>query len=158
MRTLEHARASRLCDMFMLSYTTRFLNPQRGPALPDSSTSQAPPPSPREGLGATSPSLCDGEETVGPNGNRNPIRTMASTSPPSRQAQNSSAQAAANCGPLSESGSSAENTNASAPPGNTSRRRDAALLLGWGRNTLTRKIKELGMRVDGSDDDDGDDS
>ena len=29
------------------------------------------------------------------------------------------------------------------------RRRDAALLLGWGRNTLTRKIKELGMKVDG---------
>ncbi|NLY57929.1 MAG: nitrogen regulation protein NR(I) [Gammaproteobacteria bacterium] len=27
------------------------------------------------------------------------------------------------------------------------RRRDAALLLGWGRNTLTRKIKELGMNV-----------
>lgn len=25
------------------------------------------------------------------------------------------------------------------------RRRDAAGLLGWGRNTLTRKIKELGM-------------
>ncbi|WP_304439310.1 helix-turn-helix domain-containing protein, partial [Oleiphilus sp. HI0125] len=25
------------------------------------------------------------------------------------------------------------------------RRRDASLLLGWGRNTLTRKIKELGM-------------
>jgi two-component system nitrogen regulation response regulator GlnG len=25
------------------------------------------------------------------------------------------------------------------------RRRDAATLLGWGRNTLTRKIKELGM-------------
>jgi two-component system nitrogen regulation response regulator GlnG len=25
------------------------------------------------------------------------------------------------------------------------RRRDAAELLGWGRNTLTRKIKELGM-------------
>jgi two-component system nitrogen regulation response regulator GlnG len=24
------------------------------------------------------------------------------------------------------------------------RRRDAANLLGWGRNTLTRKIKELG--------------
>ncbi len=38
------------------------------------------------------------------------------------------------------------------------RRRDAALLLGWGRNTLTRKIKELGMRVDGGDDEDGDDS
>lgn len=37
------------------------------------------------------------------------------------------------------------------------RRRDAAVLLGWGRNTLTRKIKELGMNVDGSDDDDGDD-
>ncbi|MBK5000889.1 nitrogen regulation protein NR(I) [Pseudomonas sp. S31] len=37
------------------------------------------------------------------------------------------------------------------------RRRDAALLLGWGRNTLTRKIKELGMNVDGGDDDDGDD-
>ena len=33
------------------------------------------------------------------------------------------------------------------------RRRDAALLLGWGRNTLTRKIKELGMNVDGDDDD-----
>ncbi|GGM21328.1 nitrogen regulation protein NR(I) [Pseudomonas asuensis] len=32
------------------------------------------------------------------------------------------------------------------------RRRDAALLLGWGRNTLTRKIKELGMKVDGPDD------
>lgn len=25
------------------------------------------------------------------------------------------------------------------------RRRDASNLLGWGRNTLTRKIKELGM-------------
>ncbi len=33
------------------------------------------------------------------------------------------------------------------------RRRDAAVLLGWGRNTLTRKIKELGMNVDGDDDD-----
>jgi len=32
------------------------------------------------------------------------------------------------------------------------RRRDAALLLGWGRNTLTRKIKELG--IDNSDDSD----
>ncbi len=31
------------------------------------------------------------------------------------------------------------------------RRRDASLLLGWGRNTLTRKIKELGMG-DGEDD------
>ena len=29
------------------------------------------------------------------------------------------------------------------------RRRDAAVLLGWGRNTLTRKIKELGMNGDG---------
>ena len=27
------------------------------------------------------------------------------------------------------------------------RRHDAARLLGWGRNTLTRKIKELGMEV-----------
>ncbi|MBT8765734.1 nitrogen regulation protein NR(I) [Metapseudomonas boanensis] len=36
------------------------------------------------------------------------------------------------------------------------RRRDAAVLLGWGRNTLTRKIKELGMKVDGADDDEGD--
>lgn len=36
------------------------------------------------------------------------------------------------------------------------RRRDASLLLGWGRNTLTRKIKELGMD-DGNDDDEGDD-
>ena len=34
------------------------------------------------------------------------------------------------------------------------RRRDAAELLGWGRNTLTRKIKELGMFVEGDDDDD----
>lgn len=34
------------------------------------------------------------------------------------------------------------------------RRRDAALLLGWGRNTLTRKIKELDL----GDDDPGDDS
>jgi two-component system nitrogen regulation response regulator GlnG len=34
------------------------------------------------------------------------------------------------------------------------RRRDAALLLGWGRNTLTRKIKELGMKVDGDDGED----
>ena len=33
------------------------------------------------------------------------------------------------------------------------RRRDAALLLGWGRNTLTRKIKELGMAVEGGDGD-----
>ncbi|AZF40541.1 Nitrogen regulation protein NtrC [Pseudomonas sp. R1-43-08] len=38
------------------------------------------------------------------------------------------------------------------------RRRDAAVLLGWGRNTLTRKIKELGMKVDGGDDDDGDEA
>jgi len=37
------------------------------------------------------------------------------------------------------------------------RRRDAAVLLGWGRNTLTRKIKELGMKVDGGDDDEGED-
>jgi two-component system nitrogen regulation response regulator GlnG len=28
------------------------------------------------------------------------------------------------------------------------RRRDASLLLGWGRNTLTRKIKELGIADD----------
>ena len=28
------------------------------------------------------------------------------------------------------------------------RRRDAAELLGWGRNTLTRKIKELEMDFD----------
>lgn len=33
------------------------------------------------------------------------------------------------------------------------RRRDAAQLLGWGRNTLTRKIKELGMNIDGQDED-----
>ena len=37
------------------------------------------------------------------------------------------------------------------------RRRDAALLLGWGRNTLTRKIKELGMNVGGAEEDDGED-
>ncbi|WP_449430789.1 nitrogen regulation protein NR(I) [Pseudomonas putida] len=35
------------------------------------------------------------------------------------------------------------------------RRRDAAVLLGWGRNTLTRKIKELGMNVAGGEDDEG---
>ncbi|PRB82965.1 nitrogen regulation protein NR(I) [Pseudomonas sp. MYb185] len=33
------------------------------------------------------------------------------------------------------------------------RRRDAAQLLGWGRNTLTRKIKELGLNVEASDED-----
>ncbi|MBV6660643.1 nitrogen regulation protein NR(I) [Pseudomonas yamanorum] len=38
------------------------------------------------------------------------------------------------------------------------RRRDAAVLLGWGRNTLTRKIKELGMKIDGGDDDEGDEA
>ncbi|WP_263261694.1 nitrogen regulation protein NR(I) [Pseudomonas sp. RIT-PI-S] len=38
------------------------------------------------------------------------------------------------------------------------RRRDAAVLLGWGRNTLTRKIKELGMKVDGGEEDDSDDA
>ncbi|AUB77255.1 nitrogen regulation protein NR(I) [Pseudomonas sp. Lz4W] len=37
------------------------------------------------------------------------------------------------------------------------RRRDAAVLLGWGRNTLTRKIKELGMKID-SDEDDSDEA
>jgi len=31
-------------------------------------------------------------------------------------------------------------------------------LLGWGRNTLTRKIKELGMKIDGGDEDEGDDA
>src|SRR5690606_30081603 len=35
------------------------------------------------------------------------------------------------------------------------RRRDAAVLLGWGRNTLTRKIKELGLNIDGGDEEDG---
>ena len=34
------------------------------------------------------------------------------------------------------------------------RKRDASELLGWGRNTLTRKIKELGMDGSGHDDDD----
>ncbi|MDP2228392.1 MAG: nitrogen regulation protein NR(I) [Moraxellaceae bacterium] len=34
------------------------------------------------------------------------------------------------------------------------RRRDAAELLGWGRNTLTRKIKELKMEIAGEDDED----
>jgi len=37
------------------------------------------------------------------------------------------------------------------------RRRDAAQLLGWGRNTLTRKIKELGMDSGDLADDEGDD-
>lgn len=34
------------------------------------------------------------------------------------------------------------------------RKRDASLLLGWGRNTLTRKIKELGMEGSATDEDD----
>ncbi|MCP5208685.1 MAG: nitrogen regulation protein NR(I) [Hahellaceae bacterium] len=34
------------------------------------------------------------------------------------------------------------------------RKRDASLLLGWGRNTLTRKIKELGMESAATEDDD----
>jgi two-component system nitrogen regulation response regulator GlnG len=33
-------------------------------------------------------------------------------------------------------------------------RQDAAKLLGWGRNTLTRKLKELGMEEPGLDEDD----
>jgi two-component system nitrogen regulation response regulator GlnG len=32
------------------------------------------------------------------------------------------------------------------------RRRDAAELLGWGRNTLTRKIKELNLETVNEDD------
>ncbi|MGM0634371.1 MAG: nitrogen regulation protein NR(I) [Pseudomonadota bacterium] len=32
------------------------------------------------------------------------------------------------------------------------RRRDAAILLGWGRNTLTRKIKELGIEAEAEED------
>jgi two-component system nitrogen regulation response regulator GlnG len=32
------------------------------------------------------------------------------------------------------------------------RKTDASILLGWGRNTLTRKIKELGMNVAVSED------
>jgi two-component system, NtrC family, nitrogen regulation response regulator GlnG len=31
------------------------------------------------------------------------------------------------------------------------RRQDAARLLGWGRNTLTRKLKELGLEEHGPD-------
>ncbi|MBA4151139.1 MAG: nitrogen regulation protein NR(I) [Acinetobacter sp.] len=31
------------------------------------------------------------------------------------------------------------------------RRRDAAVVLGWGRNTLTRKIKELGLQIEDED-------
>jgi two-component system nitrogen regulation response regulator GlnG len=34
------------------------------------------------------------------------------------------------------------------------RKRDAAVLLGWGRNTLTRKMNELGMNGSSDDDDD----
>ncbi|WP_428243975.1 nitrogen regulation protein NR(I) [Gynuella sp.] len=34
------------------------------------------------------------------------------------------------------------------------RKRDASILLGWGRNTLTRKIKELGLESGSEDDDD----
>jgi two-component system nitrogen regulation response regulator GlnG len=33
------------------------------------------------------------------------------------------------------------------------RRRDASNLLGWGRNTLTRKIKELGMEAENPESD-----
>ena len=32
------------------------------------------------------------------------------------------------------------------------RKRDASILLGWGRNTLTRKIKELDMNVNETED------
>ena len=38
------------------------------------------------------------------------------------------------------------------------RKRDASELLGWGRNTLTRKIKELGMGGSSATDDDDEDS
>ena len=38
------------------------------------------------------------------------------------------------------------------------RRRDAANLLGWGRNTLTRKIKELNMDLEHGHEDDSDES
>ena len=34
------------------------------------------------------------------------------------------------------------------------RKRDAAVLLGWGRNTLTRKMNELGMNGNGEDEED----
>ena len=33
------------------------------------------------------------------------------------------------------------------------RRRDASELLGWGRNTLTRKINELGVQEHATDED-----
>ena len=33
------------------------------------------------------------------------------------------------------------------------RRQDAAKVLGWGRNTLTRKMRELGMETAGAHDD-----
>lgn len=36
------------------------------------------------------------------------------------------------------------------------RKRDASILLGWGRNTLTRKIKELGLETKDHPDEDGD--
>lgn len=38
------------------------------------------------------------------------------------------------------------------------RRRDAAQLLGWGRNTLTRKIKELGMNLGNGDEEESEES
>jgi two-component system nitrogen regulation response regulator GlnG len=34
------------------------------------------------------------------------------------------------------------------------RRRDAALVLGWGRNTLTRKLKELGLSAGSEEEED----
>ena len=34
------------------------------------------------------------------------------------------------------------------------RKRDASELLGWGRNTLTRKLKELGMQNTATDEED----
>ena len=37
-------------------------------------------------------------------------------------------------------------------------RRDAAQLLGWGRNTLTRKIKELGLEASTASDNDEEDT
>jgi two-component system nitrogen regulation response regulator GlnG len=38
------------------------------------------------------------------------------------------------------------------------RRQEAARLLGWGRNTLTRKIKELQLEVDGAAGEDEEDA
>ena len=74
----------------------------------------------RPGLGVEVRTSC------GPTPSRSPSLSIASASAPRSQAQTSSPQAAWNCGPLSRSGSPAENSSPTAPPGNRTRRNDGS--------------------------------